>query len=124
MIKKILLTVLIGLFSATSLSAPSISVDSLEDAVALANETKLPILVLFSAEWCGYCTKTKNDIKSNIAKYQDIIIVYIDIDSRPELRKEYKVKKIPDYMLLNSKGEEINRQVGYLSHEKLLAFIK
>jgi thioredoxin-related protein len=118
----ILIIGLIFFMGANTNKQPAIFVDSLEDAVALSESIKKDIFVVFGAEWCGYCDKTKQDIKKNIDQLNDIIIVYVNIDDREDLKTEYRVKGIPDYMILRSKVET-RRNVGYLKFPKLLDFI-
>lgn len=122
-LKTIIMAFLLLIIPIKAISSPSIYVDSLEDAISLSEDTKIKVLAIFSADWCSFCSKTKEDIKKNIKEYEDIIIVYIDIDKREDLKKEYKVKKIPDYMLLKG-SKEIKRVVGYLNNPNLIKFIK
>lgn len=122
-LKTIVMALLLLIIPIKAISAPSIYVDSLEDAISLSEDTNIKVLAIFSADWCSFCSKTKEDIKKNIKEYEDIIIVYIDIDKREDLKKEYKVKKIPDYMLLKG-SKEIKRVVGYLNNPNLIKFIK
>lgn len=114
--------VFIALCNTTNAEMP-VFADSLEDAVALSESSKKDILVIFGAEWCGYCTRTKKDIDNNLSKFQDTIIVYVDIDKREDLKREYMVKSIPDYMLLQ-KCIETKRKVGYMKISQLIDFIK
>lgn len=124
MIRKILLyTIALICINTVAISAPSISVTTLEDAIAMSEDTGHKILAIFGAEWCVYCEKSKDEIAKNIDNYQDIIIVYLNIDDRPDLKKEYRVQKIPDYMILKDR-KETKRHVGYLSQTKLLEFIQ
>lgn len=122
-LKTIVIALILLIIPVTSISAPSIYVESLEDALSLSEDTGIKVLAIFSADWCSFCSKTKEDIRHNIREYENVIIVYIDIDEREDLKKEYRVKKIPDYMLLK-KCKEIKRNVGYLNNHKLLEFIK
>lgn len=102
----ILLVLIFGSINSLYAQGPSI-VNSLEDAMALSESTKMPTLVIFGAEWCGYCTGLKNDINNGeLNKELDsYIICYIDVDKNKDVKKEYKVRNLPDSRILKNKIE-------------------
>lgn len=119
----ILITVLVlSLMTTNKTNEPPIFSNSLEDAVALSESSNKDILVLFSADWCGFCDKAKADINKNTDQLSNLIIVYVDIDKREDLKVEYSVGGIPDYMLLK-KMVEAKRKVGYMKFSRLKDFI-
>jgi thioredoxin-like negative regulator of GroEL len=89
-------------------------VSSLEDAVALSEDTKMPILLVFGADWCKNCVSLKQDmIKGDLLVVLDgFIICYVNIDDNQELPKLYKVKNIPDSRIISG-GIETKPLVGY-----------
>lgn len=91
-------------------------VNSLEDAIALSESTKMPTLVIFGAEWCGYCKNLKKDITNGVlnTELDNYIVCYIDIDKNPDLKKEYRVKTLPDSRILLNKIEKHSHK-GYIS---------
>lgn len=92
--------------------AEGIFLESPEDAFALSEETKLDVLLVFTADWCPNCIQMKKDIIENISVVDNYIVCYVDYDKRADMVKEYKVKRIPDYMIYKNK-KEIKRKVGY-----------
>lgn len=96
--------------------------DSLEDAVIISQNTKQPILVVFTADWCKFCNVMKKDIENNIADFDDYIICYVNSEKRSDLAKEYRVKTIPDYFVLNN-NIEIKRKVGYSNYMNLTQWL-
>lgn len=102
---------------------PAIYVETLIDAIALSETIKKDVLVIFTADWCQYCQKLKNDINRNPSIVEDKIICYIDKDNNKDLIKEYKVKSIPDYLILRD-NIEIARQVGYYGKDELVEWLK
>lgn len=89
--------------------------NSLEDALLLSKETQQPILVVFSAEWCKNCKIMEQDIINNISDLDSYIICIINMDDREDLKKMYKVKNIPDYILIKN-NIEIKRHIGYKNY--------
>lgn len=84
------------------------------DALALSESTKQPLIVIFGAKWCPYCEDLKNDIDNgNLSKELDHkIVCYIDIDKHKDLKKEYRIQNLPDTRYLVSK-KEVSQLIGY-----------
>lgn len=97
--------------------------DSLEDAVAFSEESGKDLLVIFTADWCSNCTIMKKDLQENIEIVSGTIICYVDIDDRKDLKKEYRVKLIPDYLILRKKIE-IKRKVGYTNKDSFIKWFR
>jgi thiol-disulfide isomerase/thioredoxin len=93
------------------------------DAVALSENTGKKIFILFTANWCPSCRCIKEDIENNEKVLDDYIVYYIDYDKNPELIKEYKVKKIPDYLIIEDKIE-IKRNIGYFGFDMFKKWLK
>jgi len=77
----------------------------------------------FYADWCGPCkglTMIINSAKDKI----DIPIEEYDIDNEMMMAQEYKVRSVPTMVLVDDTGREIRRQVGMVTEEKLLEFLK
>jgi thioredoxin 1 len=80
-------------------------------------------LLKFYAEWCGPCkglTMIINGAKDKIS----IPIEEYDIDNEMMMAQEYKVRSVPTMVLVDDTGSEIKRQVGMVTEEKLLEFLK
>jgi thioredoxin 1 len=80
-------------------------------------------LLKFYAEWCGPCkglTMVINGAKDKI----DISIEQYDIDNEMMMAQEYKVRSVPTMVLVDDTGKEIRRQIGLVTEEKLLEFLK
>lgn len=92
-------------------------VKELEDAYAESENTKQKIVAVFGADWCGACKKLHKDLMDNPKVIDNCIYVYIDIDIRKDLKKNYAVGKVPDIMVLD-KNVEVKRRVGYKNLEE------
>jgi thioredoxin 1 len=80
-------------------------------------------LLKFYAEWCGPCkglTMIINGAKDKIT----IPIEEYDIDNEMMMAQEYKVRSVPTMVLVDDTGTEIRRQIGMVTEEKLLEFLK
>lgn len=64
---------------------------SYEDAFALANKEKKPLLVLVSAPWCVSCHVMKRDTiepMKETGELKNVVVTVIDKDQRPELAEQ------------------------------------
>lgn len=115
MIHKLLLVMILGLVSTYSYGQNVAIVNDFNDAMALSESTKMPILVIFGADWCVYCKNLKKDIENGqLNKELDSYIVcYVDIDKNNDLKKEFKVKTLPDSRIIRDK-KEIAMNKGYV----------
>ena len=98
----------------------------LEDAKAQGR----PILVDFYATWCGPCKWMDREVfgHATVAEFANANYVVYKIDAEkgegPELAKKYAVEGYPTFVLLDSAGEEVDRQVGSSPREDFLGYMK
>lgn len=94
-------------------------VDGLEAGQAQAAEMGRPMLVLFTADWCGYCQVLKREVFSRPEidralreRFVPVIVDATDSSAVESVLLRYDVKSLPTVIAMTSEGEAIDRFSG------------
>lgn len=87
-----------------------------------AGKSGKPMVLVFSAVWCGPCQQMKKDVyPSDAVKafHDKFEWAYLDADeeANASLMKKFNVEGIPHIQFLNKEGKDIGSQVGSTSPE-------
>lgn len=97
---------------------PHISQDTFQNEVL---ESGLPVLVDFTAVWCGPCKMLDPIVKQIASDWTGKVkVVKLDVDDNPELAMQYQVMGVPTLMLFVN-GKPAQRVTGYQPKDRILA---
>ncbi|HEX6276576.1 MAG TPA: thioredoxin domain-containing protein [Polyangiaceae bacterium] len=97
-------------------SLPSVREQDFEREVLMS---ELPVLVEFSAEWCGPCKLVAPELKALAHDLQGKAkIVTIDIDRSPMLARQLGVQSVPTFVVFHQ-GRPAGGRVGALKRKEL-----
>lgn len=115
---KKLLSILILILSTNLVFAnETIVIDNVNIAKQEAKEKDSKLLLIFGADWCGYCKVLEADVDKNLSEFMDgYVVCHVDYDSNRELARKYGVRSIPHSVVLD--GEKVlSTKTGYRNFE-------
>jgi thioredoxin-related protein len=102
---------------------------SLKSATAASKKSGKPMIVVFSAVWCGPCQQMKKEVYPSeaVKKLHDKFEwAYLDVDeeSNAAAIKKYGVNGIPHIQFIGKDGKDLGSQVGSTSPEDFVSSLE
>ncbi|NEO50152.1 MAG: thioredoxin [Moorea sp. SIO4A3] len=86
--------------------------------------SEVPVVVDFTAPWCGPCRKIGPFMEKLAEEYKDRVkVVKIDIDADKATAKKYSIRSIPAVLIFKG-GELVETLVGIAPYEKFNAAVE
>jgi thioredoxin 1 len=85
--------------------------------------SETPVLVDFSAEWCGPCKMMAPILKQVASTMGDQVrIIKVDVDRNPQAAQAYQIQGVPTLILFKN-GNTLWRQSGVVQANDLVKII-
>src|SRR6478752_5696519 len=88
----------------------------------ILNDEK-PVLVDFTAEWCGPCKMMAPELKRFAESHKEVRVIKVDIDKNRQTADHFNIQGVPT-LILFKKGVILWRQSGAMTAHQLEAVIK
>lgn len=100
---------------------PAVTDATFEEEVLKADR---PVLVDFWAAWCAPCRMIAPIVEAIAEERADTLkVVKLDVDTNHQVAAQYGVMSIPTLILFKN-GQAIERIVGFMPKERLLAALR
>ena len=105
---------------------------SLKSAQKQAEETGLPIVLLFTGtSWCGYCIKLEKEIlsKKEFKQGMDGVAIGVKFEfgssdfSKSKEAKTYRITGVPAMVVVDAEGKELGR-TGYIPGQTPVQYVE
>lgn len=99
---------------------------NLTDVRAEAQSGDKPVLLYFTADWCGPCQTMRQTTWANADVEQALqayVPVKIDVDAQPAVASQYGVRSIPTYAVLDGDGQPIRLAEGAIAPADFLNWL-
>jgi thioredoxin 1 len=88
---------------------------------AAIDGSERPVLVDFTAAWCGPC-RAQSAILHAFAENADVLVATVDVDDCPDLAARFGVRGMPTLLAFRG-GKEIGRRLGLASERTISALV-
>jgi thioredoxin 1 len=87
-------------------------------------ESDVPVLVDFSAEWCGPCRMIEPAVHALASELAGRArVVTVDVDEHADVAGRYGIMSIPALLVFKG-GQEVDRMVGAAPKDRIAAMVE
>jgi len=97
------------------------------DGMKAAKADKRPVLIKFSASWCGWCRKMDQEVLAQppiAAELGKFVCINVDTEKDQGLALAYAVRSLPRILVVNTHDEIVGDWLGFRDADEFLPLIQ
>ena len=99
---------------------------SYTEALKIAEQTNKKIVLMFSADWCGWCKKFKTEVLTDASVQEALknyVFFIVNADENRSIVSKFGVIGLPNFFVIDYNENRLKQKAGFMSSEEFISWV-